>query len=166
VSTGRRLRAGAAMLTLLIALVGPGLTAAGASAAVQQRASFIQVENALMCVVCHEPLAVADSPEAFQERDYVRGLVLQGETTKQILRNVVEQYGPAVLAKPPASGFNLSVYIIPPVVLVVGIAILAFTLPRWRRRTRASQQNGPEATAPALADDDAQRLNEDLARTM
>ncbi len=74
-----------------------------------------------MCVVCHEPLGVAQSPEAFQERDYIRQLIAQGKTRKEIENDLVQQYGPAVLSRPPAHGVNLLVYIVPPLVLILGI---------------------------------------------
>jgi cytochrome c-type biogenesis protein CcmH len=146
-----------ALLALLV-------TPAAALAASTTRASFTQIENEVMCVVCHEPLAVAQSPEAFQERDYIRGLILQGKTRRQIENDLVEQYGPAVLAKPPARGFNLLVYVIPPVAVIVGLAMLAITLPRWRRHTRQADGTPKPATGPALTDADARRLDEDLAR--
>ena len=120
-----------------------------------------------MCVVCHEPLAVAQSPEAFQERDYIRGLINQGKSRREIENDLVQQYGPAVLSKPPARGFNLLVYVIPPVAVIVGIAAVAVTLPRWRRRTRqaaALAEAGPHAAGPAFSPADARRLDEDLKR--
>jgi cytochrome c-type biogenesis protein CcmH len=149
---------------LLAVLVSP--TAAPAASA-DGRASFTQIEGEVMCVVCHEPLAVAQSPEAFQERDYIRGLILQGKSRKAIEDDLVQQYGPAVLAKPPAHGFNLLVYVIPPAAVILGIATLAITLPRWRRRTR--QAAGLAAAAaqragPAISAADARRLDEDLER--
>jgi cytochrome c-type biogenesis protein CcmH len=110
---------------------------------------------------------VAQSPEAFQERDYIRGLVNQGKTRREIENDLVQQYGPAVLAKPPAHGFNLLVYIIPPVAVIVGIVTLAITLPRWRRRTRqnaAIVAAGPHPAGPAFSAADARRLDEDLQR--
>ncbi len=51
-----------------------------------------------MCVACHESLAVAQSPEAFSERAYIRRLIAQGLTEKQIENQLVAQYGPSVLA--------------------------------------------------------------------
>ena len=91
----RRGLAGALAGLLLAVLVLPGAAAAAT------RASFTQIEDEVMCVVCHEPLAVAQSPEAFQERDYIRGLILQGKSRREIENDLVQQYGPAVLAKPP-----------------------------------------------------------------
>jgi cytochrome c-type biogenesis protein CcmH len=156
----RRGLAGALGGLLLAALLLP----AAVLAASASRASFTQIENEVMCVVCHEPLAVAQSPEAFQERDYIRGLILQGKTRQEIENDLVQQYGPAVLAKPPAHGFNLLVYVIPPVAVLLGIAMLVITLPRWRRRTRDDDGSPASPTGPTLSDADTRRLDEDLAR--
>ncbi|HEX3833001.1 MAG TPA: cytochrome c-type biogenesis protein [Solirubrobacteraceae bacterium] len=149
---------------LAIALVSP---AAALAASAGGRASFTQIESEVMCVVCHEPLAVAQSPEAFQERDYIRGLVNQGKSRREIENDLVQQYGPAVLAKPPAHGFNLLVYLIPPVAVILGIATVAVTLPRWRRRTSqaaARAAAAPRPAGPAFSAADARRLDEDLKR--
>lgn len=153
----RALSALALLGALVLALATP---AAGAAA---QRASFTQIEDDLMCVACHESLAVAQSPEAFSERQYVRTLIAQGATRRQIERDMVAQYGPAVLAKPPASGFGILVYIIPPLVLVLGVLTVAVTLPRWRRRSHVAGGRMPSAPH-SLSIDDARRLDEELSR--
>ena len=149
-------------LALVIALAAAGtFNLAGSALAAPGRASLTQLESQLMCVACHESLAVAQSPEAFSERQYIRDLIAQGETAAEIKRNMVEQYGQAVLAVPPAQGFNLVVYVLPPVLLAVGIAVLVVTVPRWRRRAR--QATPATATAPLTAEE-TRRLNEDLGR--
>jgi cytochrome c-type biogenesis protein CcmH len=154
----RRALATALVLALtLAAALGPTAVAA------TPRASFTQIENDVMCVVCHEPLAVAQSPQAFSERQYIRTLIAQGETRRQIEHNLVQQYTAAVLALPPAHGFNLLVYVIPPVLLAMGIAVVVVTLPRWRRRSRLAATE-PLPSAEDLTPADAHRLDEDLAR--
>ncbi len=161
--TRPRLRTGA--IAILIALVAAplGLAPAAATAAATPRVSLTEIESLVMCTECHEPLEVAQSLEANSERAYIRGLIAQGETKSQILNNLVAQYGPAVLGKPPAHGFNLAVYIIPPAMLVLGAAILAVALPRWRRRTRAAASE-PAASLPPLDHADAERLDEELTQ--
>ncbi|HXD63830.1 MAG TPA: cytochrome c-type biogenesis protein [Solirubrobacteraceae bacterium] len=151
-------------LALSAAALGTIAQAAGTSSTTAPRASYLEVVNDVMCVVCHEPLGVAQSPEAFQERDYIRQLVAQGKTRKEIEDDLVQQYGPAVLARPPAHGVNLLVYIIPPVVLVLGIAIIAVFIPRWRRRAREAAAEEPTQSAATMDAADAKRLNEDLGR--
>jgi cytochrome c-type biogenesis protein CcmH len=132
------------------------------AAAAPARASLTDIENDVMCVSCRESLAVAQSPQSFAERDYIRTLIGQGKTKAQIERALVAQYGPAVLGKPPAAGFNLTVYILPPAILVLGIAVLAVALPRWRRRARAGEPQA--APGPALSSVEAARLDRELAR--
>ncbi|HEY2770611.1 MAG TPA: cytochrome c-type biogenesis protein CcmH, partial [Solirubrobacteraceae bacterium] len=110
-----------------------------------------------------EPLAVAESPQAYAERGFIRTMIAKGMTKPQIEQALVSQYGTAVLGKPPAHGFNLTVYILPPALVLVGAVVLAFTLPKWRRRSRAAAAAGPPA-GPPLPSEDAQRLEEDLAR--
>ncbi len=147
----------AGLATLALAL------APSATASVNPRASFSDIENEVMCVLCHEPLAVAQSSQADDERNFIRGLIAQGETKAQIKRALVAELGVAVLALPPAHGFNLTVYILPPAILIAGLATLAVALPRWRRRARAADAR-PAAAEPGLTAADAQRLDHDLAR--
>ena len=154
-----------AALALLIALTaGPqALAPATASAAPTPRASLTDIENDVMCTSCREPLAVANSPQADSERTYIRGLIAKGYTKSQIEQNLVAQYGLSVLGKPPAHGFNLTVYILPPAILILGAAILGVTLPRWRRRTKAAAGQRALDLKP-LDPDESRRLDEDLAR--
>ena len=163
----RRLTILALSLTAVLAATATTAGTAGAvpmaHAAVTPRASYLAVVGDVMCVVCHEPLGVAQSPEAFQERDYIRQLIAQGKTRKEIEDDLVQQYGPAVLSRPPAHGVNLLVYIVPPLVLILGIATIAIFIPRWRRRAREADSSSP--SQPARLDDaDTQRLNDDLGR--
>jgi cytochrome c-type biogenesis protein CcmH len=127
------------------------------------RPSLLDIENDVMCVVCNEPLAVSESPQADQERSFIEGLIAKGETKAQIERALVAQYGPGVLGRPPANGFNLTIYVLPPAIVVVGIVILAVTLPRWRRRAKAARAR-PGVAGPTLDPSEQRRLEEDLSR--
>lgn len=150
--------------TAIVLLTALALAPSVSAKAPPSRASLTDIENDVMCVACRESLAVAQSPQADSERSYIRSLIAQGETKQQIEQNLVAQYGPAVLGRPPAHGFNVTVYVLPPAILVVGIAIIAVTLPRWRRRTRAAAARAPASRAPALDPDDAQRLEQELSQ--
>ncbi len=138
---------------------------AAAATATTPRANLTDVENDVMCPSCREPLALAQSPQAYAERNFIRTLIAQGLTKHQIEQALVGQYGTAVLAKPPAHGFNLTVYVLPPALLLLGLGVLALTLPRWRRRARAdAAATGAQPPDPALRPGEARRLEEDLAR--
>jgi len=142
-----------------------GLTLIGPTAAIaaSPRASLTDVEDEVMCVACHTPLAVSESPQANSERDFIRQLIAQGDTKSEIKNALVAQYGQAVLALPRAHGFNLAVYIVPPALVLAGIAALLIALPRWRRRTRAAAAR-VAPSGPTLDPADTRRLDEDLAR--
>ena len=92
-----------------------------AALAATPRTSLPDVEDAVMCPSCREPLALAQSVQADDERQYIRGLIAQGLTKSQILTALQAQYGAAVLAKPPAHGFDLTVYVVPPAAVLAGL---------------------------------------------
>jgi cytochrome c-type biogenesis protein CcmH len=146
-----------------IVVIVLGLLAPAAASAVPRRASLVDVENDVMCVICNEPLALSQAPEADQERSVIRALIAKGDTKAQIERQLVAQYGPAVLGRPPAHGFNLTVYVLPPAVVLIGLAILALALPRWRRRAEARRLL-PAAGVPALDPAEQHRLEDELSR--
>lgn len=153
----------ATILLLLAALAAAGL-AGNAVAAPTPRTSLPALEEQVMCVVCKTPLAVANGPQADAERDFIRERIAQGMTEQQIKDALVVQYGDRVLALPKQHGFNLAVYLIPIAVLLGGLALLAVMLPRWRRGSRARALATTAAGDPGLSDEDARRLDEDLAR--
>ena len=156
-----KLRLAAALAaTLTVTTLAPPI----ATADTTPKASLTDIENDVMCVSCREPLAVAQSPQAFAERNYIRNLIAQGQTKVQIEQALVAQYGPAVLGKPPAHGFNLTVYILPPAILIIGIGTLALLLPKWRRRSKANATTTTAIPEPSIATADAQRLDDELRR--
>jgi len=153
-------RSAAALLAAITTVLALSPALAGAA---QPRASLTDIENDVMCVSCRESLAVAQSPQAYSERAYIRALIKQGLTKKQIENQLVAQYGTSVLGKPPAKGFDLVVYVVPAAIVALGIAFLAVTIPRWRQRSRRADASEP-STAQPLDPADAKRLEEDLAR--
>ena len=161
-----KLRRTAAALAAAAATAAATLAPATGIAAADTtpKASLTDIENDVMCVSCREPLAVAQSPQAIAERNYIRNLIAKGQTTAQIEHALVAQYGQEVLGKPPAHGFNLTVYILPPAILIVGIGTLALLLPRWRRRSRANAAARAAIPEPSIATADARRLDEELRR--
>lgn len=149
-----------ALVTAVSVTVTPAVAVAHRS-----RASLTEIENDVMCLACHESLAVAQSPQSYSERAYIRDLIAQGLDKQQIENQLVAVYTAAVLGKPPASGFNLLIYVVPPALLALGIATLAVTLPKWRRRARLAAASSLPS-GPPLDPAEARRLDEDLARQL
>ena len=151
----------AALLAAALVLASASVGAGSAQAA---NVSFVHAQQQFMCTICHEPLNEARSEEATQENAVLRQFIARGDTMAELKRQMVAQYGVAVLAVPPAHGFSLLVFIVPGVVIVLGVAILVFTIPRWRRRASVLQAQSPAGAHAQISDEDAQRLDADLAR--
>jgi len=125
--------------------------------------NLMSVESQFICTTCHEPLELVSSPQALSEKAYLEGLLNKHMSIADVKTAMVSQYGVAVLAKPPASGFNLTVYILPPAILFGGLALLAYTLPKWRRRSQLAALTPMEGAEP-LSSDESERLDEELEK--
>lgn len=149
-----------ALLALLTVLVALTITATASAAT--PRTSVTDVEDEVMCVACGVPLDIAESPQATQERGYIRQLVAQGKTKQEIKDELVAQYGDRVLALPKDDGFGLAAYLVPIAIVVIALAAGLFFVPKWRRKRTGDGDALDQG--PALTDADARRLEEDLAR--
>jgi cytochrome c-type biogenesis protein CcmH/NrfF len=72
------------ILLTLAMLAGAAASTVAGAAQVREHTTVQQMYDDLMCVLCHESLAVAQSAESYQERAYVRHFVAQGLTVEQI----------------------------------------------------------------------------------
>lgn len=71
--------------------------------------------------------------------------IAEGKDETTILQDFVLRYGVKVLATPPATGFNVSVWVLPPVGLIVGLVVVVLIVRRWRKPV---EQSSGEAPAP------------------
>jgi len=101
----------------------------------------------LRCAVC-QGLSVADSPSSMAraQLDKVRELVAAGRSDAEVKEYFVARYGDWVLLKPPASGFNLAVWLGPVVLVVLGGIAVARQL---RKRPAPAQPSPAAAGTPA-----------------
>ena len=149
------------MIRRLAVIAALALGVGGIATAVATAATnYSAIESQFICVSCHEPLQMVHSPQAISEQQTLQGLVNKGLTVSQVKAAMVDQYGVGVLARPPAGGFNLTVYILPPAVFLGGLALLIYTLPKWRQRAR---RTAPLAAAEPLKTDEAERLDDELS---
>ena len=130
-----------APLTILAAAPSaPKAEAGSASADLDEQVR--DVASGLRCVVCQN-LSVADSPSdlAKEMRNLIRELLQQGKSREEIKKYFVSRYGDFVLLEPPKRGFNLLVWGLPFVALVVGACGVYLVAKRWTQR-------GHQATPP------------------
>jgi cytochrome c-type biogenesis protein CcmH len=145
----------AACLALALALLALPVAAVAHPA---PRASLTDIEDEVMCPTCGTLLQLAESPQAQDERDFIRHEINQGKTKQQIKDDLVRQFGTQVLALPPASGFDLAAYLVPAAGLIAAAIGIFFGLRRWRR---AGPPAGGESQVDAA---DEKRLDTDLAK--
>jgi cytochrome c-type biogenesis protein CcmH/NrfF len=150
-------RAAALALALVLALAAP-------AAAQQPRASLPDIEDEVMCVTCNVALNIAESPQASRQRAFIRQLIDDGLTKRQIKARLVDEYGEDVLALPEEEGVGVAAYAVPIGVVLALAATLALVLPRWRNRGAGRGGGGAPAGAAPVSDADLRRLDEDLAR--
>jgi cytochrome c-type biogenesis protein CcmH/NrfF len=146
---------------LLLTLLAAALAVAAPAVAAEPRTSLPDVEDEVMCPSCNTALNVAESPQAYRQREFIRRLVAQGLTKEQVKQRLVDEYGQEVLALPENDGIGLAAYLVPIVVVLALATVLALLLPRWRRRAR---QPVVAAAGPAVSDAELDRLDEDLRR--
>jgi len=77
----------------------------------------------------------------------VMGLVDGGYSAQEILNAFVGTYGERVLMSPKRSGFNLVGWFAPGITMLVGAALIARVIVRWRQRTVSQVEERP-ARAP------------------
>lgn len=121
------------------------------------------VSKQLYCPVCENiPLDVCPTQACAQWRALIGEKLAAGWSEDQIKEYFVVQYGDRVLATPPARGLNWLVYILPPVVIILGAFILYRSLKSWRQP--ASADHLPESSAAPSGDEYVARLEEELRR--
>ena len=100
--------------------------------------------------VCGVDLELAsESPQAIREREFIRGLIAEGQTKEQIKDALVAEFGDEVLALPDDEGFDLAAWLVPGAAIVVAAVAIFVGLRRWRRGRR-SRRRFPRSHEPGL----------------
>jgi cytochrome c-type biogenesis protein CcmH len=141
----------------LLALAALACLALAAPAAAAP--SEADLEQQFMCVECGTPLSVSQSPVADRERALIRRDLAAGKSVAEIKADMVDAYGPDVLAQ-PGGGFDVTAWIVPIVAALLAAAGLVIAARRWRR---AGAEPPAAAAPPPLDPADARRLDADLA---
>jgi cytochrome c-type biogenesis protein CcmH len=143
----RRLIGSPLLFVLVLALACP-LFAAGAPDIEEQTR---QLAAELRCVVCQN-LSVADSPSemAQQMRAVVREQLEAGRTPEQVREFFVSKYGEWVLLKPKSTGLSALLWILPYVVLIVGVIAVLGLARRWAGAKKSRFDGGAASGSTEL----------------
>ena len=125
------------------------------------------IDKGLMCPICpSETIDQSQVEIANQMQIMVREKLAQGESSDDIYQFFVDRYGLGILAEPPKSGFNLLIWVIPPIALLLGSVFLTMVVRAMRREHHRHTEE--EALPPsaelvpylAAVDQEIQRLTQ------
>jgi cytochrome c-type biogenesis protein CcmH len=147
----------AAMLALVLGL--GGATAFAATVTTKE------IEESLTCQ-CGCGLTVhscnhLQCGSAIPLKQEVATLVEQGLARDAILVRFRDKYGEKILAAPTTEGFNLTAWVLPFVVLGLGIGVVLVTVRRWTGREEAAEA---AVSQPAIDEASRRRLDRALSQ--
>lgn len=120
-----------------------------------------RLETKLIAYCCwSQQVSVHDSPAATQMRSDIRQRLAAGENEQVILAAYVAEHGERILAEPPAKGFTRLLYLVPPILGLLGIGVLVVMVRRFAQRGGDTPATATAGPAPSGALD--RRLDEEL----
>jgi cytochrome c-type biogenesis protein CcmH len=147
------------------AVVAAALVALGLAApalASESHPTLAELESRVMCPVCKTTLDQSNSAAAQRIEAVISQKIAAGETRSQIEQELVEQFGPAILAAPPRRGFDLLAWWLPIAAVVAGGLALGAGVWHWSRTRERDRE--PEPSTGGLDPELERRLEEELAR--
>ena len=145
------------MRRLGLVAVAAGLALAATAAAAPNPADL---EAELVCPTCDTTLDQSNAPVAQRMKQIIRLHIAAGWTEAEIKADLVDQFGPGVLAEPPKSGFDLLAWVVPLAVLATGAGAVGLVAWGWRRRREHDDGDMQESLDPELE----RRLDAELER--
>ena len=94
--------------------------------------------------------SIEDSPAALAQemRAIVREQLAAGRTPDGVKAYFVDKYGEWILLRPRARGWNLLVYVLPLVALLIGVVVIARATRRWTTTSDTKTQDEAERETP------------------
>jgi cytochrome c-type biogenesis protein CcmH len=112
-------------------LASLALAVAAPAHASEARPTASELESELVCPVCETTLDTSNAPVALAMKAFIRERIAAGDTKSEIKAQLVEQFGPAVLAVPPRKGFDWVAWLLPLAGLAVAAAVVGGLAWRW-----------------------------------
>jgi cytochrome c-type biogenesis protein CcmH len=138
-----RSRRSVVVLLAALALAAPALAS-------EERPTASELESELVCPVCESTLDTSNAPVALAMKAFIRERIAAGDTKSEIKAQLVDQFGPAVLAVPPRKGFDWVAWLLPLAGLAVAAVVVGALAWRWshlRAETPPAEPLDPELEA-------------------
>lgn len=145
----------------LRAVIATALVGLAAAVPVAAAPSPADLEAELVCPTCETTLDQSNAPVAQRMKQLIRQRIAAGWSEAEIKADLVDQFGPGVLAEPPKSGFDLLAWLLPLGLLVAGALGVGALAWGWSRRRDGS---GDGAAAAALDPELERRVDAELER--
>ena len=96
------------------------------------------IGNEVQCTCgCNAPLNGCPHLECAEKaamQGFIKKEIAEGKDETTILQDLSLKYGLQVLSTPPARGFNLTIWILPSLALLVGLSIVVVVVRRWKSK--------------------------------
>lgn len=143
---------------LLFAVSAPAQVDALTDPKLEKQARQLDQEVIAPCCWTN-PIGEHYSPEATQLKRRVRQMLADGQSVAQIKQSLVDEFGERILGKPRGRGFNLLVWVIPPMVLLLALFVVYRYLKGHLKRVETVL-----AQKRATIDKDRKEVEEELQR--
>ena len=148
----------------LLAVVLAALALAAPAAHAGSPPSESDLETLLVCPTCHETLDESNSAVAQQMKTEIRKRIAEGWTKKQILDEMVANFGPGVLSTPATHGFDLLAWLLPLGGIAVGALALGGGAWYWARSRTDDDEAVDDGAVDDLGSELEQRLDAELEK--
>ncbi len=141
----------------------------------EQLAQAKEIQTELWCPICQGVrLDACEQKVCQQMRDMIDEMLKEGKSKDEIINEFVDQYGVVILGEPPKQGINLMAWLMPVLLVLVGLGFAFWMSKKWTQKKSAPaaaetppQGPGAEPNADAVIDDDylarvERELGEDL----
>ncbi len=146
------------MSRLLIAVAAALVLAASAVAAGPPVQADLEAE--IVCPTCKTTLDQSNAPIAVRMKAYIRARIAAGDSGAEIKSQLVDQFGPGVLAEPPKRGFDLLAWLLPFGAVAIGAIVVGALAVTWSKRRDTAADSSDADLDPELE----QRLDHELDR--
>lgn len=148
------------MTRLLVALVAALSLTLATSAVAAGPPVQADLEAEIVCPTCKTTLDQSNAPIAVRMKAYIRTRIAAGDSGAEIKSQLVEQFGPGVLAEPSKRGFDLLAWLLPLGAVAIGAVVVGVLAVTWSKKRNGAAAAPEDDLDPELE----RRLDEELDR--
>ncbi|RMH71251.1 MAG: cytochrome c-type biogenesis protein CcmH [Gemmatimonadetes bacterium] len=127
----------------------------------EQKKVAAEAQQELLAPCCwRSPIADHESDIAMTMRREVNQMAEEGKSKDEIVDFYIAEYGSQILSIPTREGFNMVAWIMPVIMLVLGVIMVILILLYWRRQTTAATSAMP--VVESISSEMDERIEQEL----